>query len=89
MNNRSWWTYGAPAAALFALVVGIELAMGSVPICQCGYVKPWHGVVFSSEKSQHLSDWYSFTHVIHGVVFYALLWLRHAVCRACAVLAAD
>jgi hypothetical protein len=75
MNNRSWRTYGAVVAALVALVVGIELAMGSVPICKCGYVKAWHGVVFSSENSQHLSDWYSLTHVIHGVVFYALLWL--------------
>ena len=75
MSNRSWWTYGAAAAALIAVVVGIELAMGSVAICKCGYVKLWHGVVFSSENSQHLADWYSFTHVIHGVVFYALLWL--------------
>lgn len=53
----------------------VELAMGRHPICTCGTIDLWVGSRDSPKTSQMLADWYSLSHVAHGLIFYAALWL--------------
>jgi len=71
MSRRVW---------LLALIILVsagasELAMGRNLICTCGTVELWVGARDSAKTSQMLADWYSLSHIVHGLLFYAALWL--------------
>ncbi|MBU4460527.1 MAG: DUF2585 family protein [Verrucomicrobia bacterium] len=61
--------------AILAAVAGIELASGRSPLGPDGRFGWWDGDVWSNENSQRVADAYSFSHIIHGMLFYGLLWL--------------
>jgi Protein of unknown function (DUF2585) len=58
------------------LVTGsIELSMGRSLLGPDGKFGWWEGDIWSSENSQRLTDPYSFSHIVHGILFYTVLWL--------------
>jgi hypothetical protein len=65
------WAIGAATIAMAAIV---ELAMGRKIWGISGEPGVWSGDVNSSHNSQYMTDPYSFSHITHGILFYALTW---------------
>jgi hypothetical protein len=69
------WVYAAGAAALVAFQVAILHGFGQPLIAASGHILLWVGDPRSADTSQQLTDWYSFSHIIHGFIFFGLLRL--------------
>src|SRR3712207_4833844 len=71
-RRSTLWPWLASAAALLIAVAALHY-QGRLWICSCGRVDLWAGNTKSSDNSQHILDPYSYTHVLHGLVFYGVL----------------
>jgi hypothetical protein len=84
MNTEKWynriptWGYIAISLSILLITAVIEYFQGHVLISKSGYVTFWVGELNTSEGSQHISDWYTFSHIIHGFVFY---WFFRMISR--------
>ena len=50
-------------------IIGLTLwAWGQPLICSCGDIKLWVPNIFDGGNSQHIADWYTLSHILHGVL---------------------
>lgn len=71
-QNRRALLWFVACVGVLGIQVITQHLMGRIWICECGYVKLFEGVVKSSGNSQHIADWYTPSHIIHGFLFYGL-----------------
>ncbi len=73
MTRRGWLVLAVVAIVL--LTAAIELGMGRSLLGPDGRFGLWEGNIWSSAQSQRVADPYSFSHVVHGLLFFGFLWL--------------
>ncbi|QFI68041.1 DUF2585 domain-containing protein [Sinorhizobium alkalisoli] len=71
-NRQRVWIWLIACLGVIAVQMLVQHLMGRLWICECGYVKLWEGAFNSSGNSQHIADWYTPSHIIHGFLFYGL-----------------
>jgi len=72
------WTHRRTVVAFVAVLSTtalIEALMGRSPLGPDGKFGWWDGNIWGSENSQRVADAYSFSHLSHGILFFALLWI--------------
>ena len=73
-SRNSSYAFILAVIAILASTALVELRMGRLPFCKCGVIRPWSGI-WSNQNSQQFADPYTFTHILHGALIYALVWL--------------
>jgi hypothetical protein len=73
MYKLSWKVIAVAVIAIMAFTAAVELWNGRLLFCKCGTIRLWAGDIWSNENSQQFADPYSFTHILHGVILYALV----------------
>ena len=74
-SRNSSYAFILAVIAILASTALVELRMGRLPFCKCGVIRPWSGDIWSNQNSQQFADPYTFTHILHGALIYALVWL--------------
>jgi hypothetical protein len=73
--SPSQWVAVAIVGTLVLTVVSLRLE-GRNWFCECGQYRFWISSPRSAHTSQHFFDPYSFTHLLHGIIFFWVLrWI--------------